>query len=64
MLKSVREKTCVVDGRREARTVEAMRAALVERDAGNLGEGGGLAGTVSVLSMGSVNTYFTPTPPP
>lgn len=36
MLKSVREKTCVVEGRREASTVEAMRAALVEREAGNL----------------------------
>lgn len=32
----MREKTCVVEGRREARTVEAMRAALVEREAGNL----------------------------
>lgn len=36
MEKRVREKTCVVEGRREARTVEAMRAALVEREAGNL----------------------------
>jgi hypothetical protein len=36
MLKSVREKTCVVDGSRDASTVEAMRAALVESDAGNL----------------------------
>lgn len=34
--KRVREKTCVVEGRREARTVEAMRAALVDREAGNL----------------------------
>lgn len=32
----MREKTCVVEGRREARTVEAIRAALVEREAGNL----------------------------
>ena len=31
MLKSVREKTDVVVGRREARTVEAISAALVER---------------------------------
>ena len=30
------EKTCVVDGRREASTVDAMRAAFVEREAGNL----------------------------
>lgn len=36
MEKRVREKTCVVEGRRDARTVEAMRAALVEREAGNL----------------------------
>ena len=41
MLKSVRENTCVVEGRREASTVEAMRAAFVERDAGNLGEEAG-----------------------
>lgn len=42
MLKRVREKTWVVEGRREARTVEAIRAAFVERDAGNLnGERGG-----------------------
>jgi 5S rRNA maturation endonuclease (ribonuclease M5) len=32
----VSEKTCVVEGRRDASTVEAMRAALVEREAGNL----------------------------
>lgn len=38
MLKRVREKTWVVLGRREARTVEAIRAALVEREAGNLEE--------------------------
>ena len=36
MLKRVRLKTCVVDGRREASTVEAMSAALVESEAGNL----------------------------
>lgn len=37
MLKSVREKTWPVEGRREASTVEAIRAALVERLAmGNL----------------------------
>ena len=35
----MREKTCVVLVRREARTVEDIRAALVEREAGNL-EGG------------------------
>lgn len=34
MLKSVREKTCPVLGRREASTVEAMSAALVLRLAG------------------------------
>ena len=34
--KSVREKTWVVELRREASTVEAMRAAFVESDAGNL----------------------------
>ena len=39
MLKRVMLKTCVVVGRREARTVEAMRAALVDREAGNLGLG-------------------------
>lgn len=31
--KSVREKTCWVDGSREASTVDAMRAAFVEREA-------------------------------
>lgn len=36
MLKSVRLNTWVVEGRREARTVLAIRAALVEREAGNL----------------------------
>ena len=36
MLKRVREKTCVVVGSREARTVLAIRAAFVEREAGNL----------------------------
>jgi hypothetical protein len=35
--KRVREKTWVVDVSREASTVEAMRAALVERESGNLG---------------------------
>ena len=36
MLNSVKLKTCVVLGRREASTVEAMRAALVDKLAGNL----------------------------
>ena len=36
MLKRVRLKTWVVLGKREARTVEAMRAAFVLREAGNL----------------------------
>jgi 5S rRNA maturation endonuclease (ribonuclease M5) len=36
MEKRVNEKTCVVEGRRDASTVEAMSAALVEREAGNL----------------------------
>jgi hypothetical protein len=36
MLKSVRLKTWFVDGRREARTVLAIRAAFVDREAGNL----------------------------
>ena len=35
MEKRVRLKTWVVDGRRDASTVEAMRAAFVEREAGN-----------------------------
>ena len=38
MLKRVRLKTWVVLGRREARTVEAITAALVDREAGNLVE--------------------------
>ena len=38
MLKRVRLKTWVVLARREARTVEAIRAALVEREAGKLGK--------------------------
>ena len=36
MEKRVRLKTCVVEGRREASTVEAMSAAFVESEAGNL----------------------------
>jgi hypothetical protein len=32
----VRENTCAVDGRREARTVEAIIAEFVEIDAGSL----------------------------
>lgn len=36
MEKRVREKTWVVLGKRDASTVEAIRAALVESDAGNL----------------------------
>jgi hypothetical protein len=36
MEKSVKENTCVVDGRREARTVEAIIAEFVEIDAGSL----------------------------
>ena len=36
ILNRVRLKTWVVDGRREAKTVEAIRAALVESEAGNL----------------------------
>jgi hypothetical protein len=36
MLKRVRLKTWFVDGRREARTVLAMRAAFVDSEAGNL----------------------------
>lgn len=36
MLNRVRLKTWVVLGKREARTVEAMRAAFVLREAGNL----------------------------
>jgi len=36
MEKRVKEKTCVVDVRRDASTVDAMSAALVDKDAGNL----------------------------
>jgi len=36
MEKSVNENTCVVDVSREASTVEAMSAALVDKEAGNL----------------------------
>lgn len=36
MLKSIREKTCVVLGRVDARTTAAVIAALVEKEAGNL----------------------------
>ena len=43
MLKSVNEKTCVVEVSREASTVEAIRAALVDKD-----EGKGGARTVSL----------------
>lgn len=36
MEKSVREKTCVVDGSHEASTADAMTAVFVENDAGRL----------------------------
>jgi hypothetical protein len=36
--KSDSEKTCVVEGSRDASTVEAMRAELVEMEAGRLGD--------------------------
>lgn len=36
MEKRESEKTCVVDGNRDASTVEAMRAELVEMEAGRL----------------------------
>lgn len=36
MENSIKLNTCVVDGRREASTVDAITAALVEREAGNL----------------------------
>jgi hypothetical protein len=61
MEKRVREKTWVVLGKRDARTVDAIRAALVERDAGNLA-------IISAYLQGRPNkvdreTYWTPTPP-
>lgn len=40
MLKRVRLKTELVEGRREARTVEAIRAALVESEEGKGGARG------------------------
>lgn len=61
MLKRVKLKTCVVLGRREARTVEDIRAALVDSEAGNLPVG--LAPTV-VKDMRTEITHLTPTPPP
>ena len=36
MENNVNENTCVVDGRRDASTVDAISAAFVEREAGNL----------------------------
>jgi hypothetical protein len=36
MEKRVSEKTCVVDGRREARTADAIMAEFVDIEAGNL----------------------------
>lgn len=36
MEKSVREKTCVVEGNREARTAEAIMAEFVDIEAGKL----------------------------
>jgi hypothetical protein len=38
MLNKVRLNTCVVDGKREASTVLAIKAAFVESEAGNLEE--------------------------
>jgi len=36
MEKRVNEKTCVVDGRRDARTADAIMAEFVDIEAGNL----------------------------
>lgn len=66
MLNRVRLKTCVVLGRREARTVEDMSAALVDKEAGNLFKF--LFSTHpshrSIRSVGNYGTDLTPTPPP
>jgi hypothetical protein len=64
MLKRVRLKTWVVEGRREARTVLAIKAAFVESEAGNLvvelvGE---LSHWPDVLRRGS--THFASGPAP
>ena len=53
MLNRVRLKTWFVDGRREARTVLAIRAAFVDREAGNLKR------IVSVLLLLYVNDGFS-----
>lgn len=58
MLNSVRLKTELVDGRREARTVEAMRAALVEREEGN----GGARGWDAAVPEESVDLFSTGRP--
>lgn len=54
MLKRTRLKTWVVVGRREASTTEAMMAALVEREAGNLRRPG------LVLLFSCMNEFPTP----
>jgi hypothetical protein len=48
MLKSVNEKTWVVEVRREASTVEAIRAALVDKDEG---KGGARAASLTGASV-------------
>ena len=55
----MREKTEVVLVRRDASTVEAISAALVDKDAGNLGRV-----NRRPHNIGPNKSYFAPTPPP
>lgn len=57
----------MVEGRREARTVEAIRAAFVERDAGNLCDYNflvSLRGWHATNDYGGEGTDLMPTLPP
>jgi hypothetical protein len=60
MLKSVKLNTSFVYFSREARTVEAIRAAFVDREAGNLAE---LVSKRSTRQV-RINAYFASTPAP
>ncbi len=61
MENNVNENTWVVEGKRDARTVEAIRAAFVESDAGNLHVKRQLIWRTGAKRAFA---YFTPTPPP
>lgn len=58
MLNRVRLNTCVVDGKREARTVLAINAAFVESEAGNLKEQSALEPSLICQGLGILTSLL------